>query len=46
MRCLIDSGTGMTIMSESCAQGLVGSGVADLLGTGKILKLEKSVCEL
>ena len=35
MRCLIDSGAGMTIMPETCAQGLVGRGVPDLQGTGK-----------
>ena len=34
----------MTIIPESCAQGLVGSGVVDLLGTGKFLKVEQSVC--
>ena len=35
MKCLIDSGAGMTIIPKSCAQGLIVNGVADLRGTGK-----------
>ena len=35
MKCLIDSGAGMTIIPKSCAQGSIVNGVADLRGTGK-----------
>ena len=41
---LIDSGARMTIIPESCAQGLVGSGEADLWDTGKTFEVKQSVC--